>query len=440
MNQSPFLILDTPRGPDGTCWFVTEPDHRDEGLVARLGTRAREQHKADRSLLGPDYVAVAQEAIQVRDNGRRPGHELLILAGLNRTAMASEAALRELLQQHLSRLNPMSGDTLACDAGSSGIVRCGPAIREIESDVLRQLPTIMQTMKRERKPSWIARAFKQLAKVALVIVLAIVVGVVLVRTIKPRIAAAWTSLWANTEQPSNGNRPASQTKGDDIDIFAKDERWNGLIKAYGLPDPSTPDQRKLFVRNLYRELSPQSPQIDDRAMINSLPALPEVERLLSLINPERETTAKYLSAQFVNTTANEQLELKSFVLSFPDTAEGADLCRSREILSSWWLAFKMFHETGPDAFKDEAEQAWTKLKRLEPVKEIHFLTPRDTERLSVISTFLSEAVDGHPSARDWLASDWRTRVGMLKLMSDDKQLGEPRRKFFAELASAVSPD
>jgi hypothetical protein len=440
MNQSPFLILDTPRGPDGTCWFVTEPDHRNEGLVARLGTRAREQHKAGRSLLGPDYVAVAQEAIQVRDNGRRPGHELLILAGLNRTAMASEAALREILKQHLSRLNPMSGDTLACDAGSSGIVRSGPAIREIESDVLRQLPNIMQTMKLERKPSWIARAFKQLAKAALVIVLAVIVGVVLVRTLKPRIVAALTSLWSNTEQPSNANRMTPQTKGGDVDFFAKDERWNGLIKAYGLPSPSTPDQRKLFVSNLYRELNPQSQQMDDLTMSNSLSTLPEIERLLASVNPEGETSAKSLSAQLVNTSKEDWRELKSFVRSYPDVPGASGVCHSRAILSAWWLAFREFHEDGPVTFEDEAKRAWEKLQRLEPVKAIPFLTPKDTERLAAISNFLSEAVADDPSARDWKDSDWRARVGMLKSILEKKSTDRPRKSLFLKLVTAVSPD
>lgn len=427
MSQRPFLILDTPRGPDGTCWFVTDPINCDEGLVARLGTLARQQHKAGQALLGADYIAVAQQAVQVRDDGRRPAYELLILAGLNRPSMGAEAGLRQLLSDHLSKLHPMSGSVLASDAGSSGIVRSGAVIREVERDVLDQLPTVVHAARQERKPSGINRAFRQTMKALLVMIAAVAMGIVSVLVIKPYVQTIRLG-----DKGTGNSDEMPRSRGGKLDFISKDKRWQRLAVAYGLPDRSTDEQRKAFVADINRELNlPEDsvPVPDDGASPT------ELQQLLNTGDDYEKSTAASVSKKLLATDSEDWKELKLLAAELPDSIGADGTFVPRHIVFSWWTAFKKLHESES---KLDVASEWREIGQPAPVEKIPFLTPMDAKRLKVIAHFLDDMVksDDEGKSKAWESADWKGKLKILSDISKRKTGNKQLNEFFATLASS----
>jgi hypothetical protein len=263
-------------------------------------------------------------------------------------------------------------------------------------------------------------------------VLAIVLAVVLVFTLKPWLEDAFKS----SSSPDEKRDHPAKSHGSDPSFVTKDEGWRELARAYGLSETSTADQRTDFVKAIYRELRPEAPPPADLGG-NTPPDLPEAELLLAAAtNPGSTATAQSVSKHLVDSVDSKRHELKQLAAAFPDRSAAAEKASARVILVAWWNAFRVFHDQQLQSFEEEAKEAWKKLAAMEPVPSIPFLTPKDVERLAVMSNFLSIAV-GKQKSGEWLAADWHARVAILKELSSDREVDSPRRKLFGDLVRVV---
>ena len=396
MPRGPFLILDTPRGPDGACWFVANRLQINDAVVERLSTDARSKRDAGQPLVGNGYVAVAHPAIQILKERQRQGHELLILAGLGGNAVGLETGIQTILNQKLIALAPMSGQIINGKSGSTGILRSSDQVLALEKAVLDEVASLTKAAKIRSSAHKSGHLFTKL----LVVIMAIVLGVTVIRMGRAGISAVGgyvVSVFNQMTAPAPRDSLQFMSEGD----------WGRIAKVAGMPDSVDHDQRLSFARLLYREIclfAASDSDVKERAIETEMPKTKEpaaIEFLGAAQLVKGDPMPSSLSQSYFRVLGSDssgEKQLRLFIEAFIDTDEthAIDACKC---IRNWQSAICNYVLVAPSEalFKTQAEGAKNAFDSW-PLPIIHdpkimtndFLTVADGKRILIISSFLNK--------------------------------------------------